>query len=43
MSQKVTPWEVQGNIDYEKLIKEFGLKPLQYLPEKFLLGYQALV
>src|SRR3989344_5890633 len=35
MSQKVTPWEVQGTIDYEKLIKEFGLKPLQHLPEKF--------
>jgi len=23
---KVTPWEVEGQIDYEKLVKEFGLK-----------------
>jgi tryptophanyl-tRNA synthetase len=21
---KVTPWEVEGNIDYEKLVKDFG-------------------
>lgn len=35
MAQKVTPWEVKGNIDYDKLIKEFGLKPLQHLPEVF--------
>ena len=25
---KVTPWEVSGNIDYDKLIKKFGTKPL---------------
>jgi tryptophanyl-tRNA synthetase len=25
---KVTPWEVSGTIDYEKLIKDFGVKPL---------------
>lgn len=25
---KVTPWEVSGEIDYGKLIKEFGVKPL---------------
>ena len=25
---KVTPWEVSGEIDYDKLIKEFGVKPL---------------
>ena len=24
----VTPWEVSGKIDYDKLIKEFGTKPL---------------
>ncbi|MFH1396187.1 MAG: tryptophan--tRNA ligase [archaeon] len=35
MQQKVTPWEVKGKINYDKLIKEFGLKPLKYLPEKF--------
>jgi len=26
MAHKVTPWEVKGQIDYDKLIKEFGLK-----------------
>ena len=31
----VTPWEVKGNINYEKLIKEFGLEPLKYLPKNF--------
>jgi tryptophanyl-tRNA synthetase len=24
----VTPWEVSGNIDYDRLIKEFGTKPI---------------
>lgn len=31
----VNPWEVKGEIDYERLIKKFGLKPLKYLPKKF--------
>lgn len=31
----VTPWEVKGNIDYDKLINEFGLEPLHSLPEVF--------
>lgn len=35
MKQKVTPWEVKGKIDYDKLIKEFGLRPLKDLPKKF--------
>ena len=35
MTYKVTPWEVEGKIDYQKLIKEFGLQPLQHLPEVF--------
>ncbi|MFZ8830450.1 MAG: tryptophan--tRNA ligase [Candidatus Aenigmatarchaeota archaeon] len=26
--KKITPWEVEGKIDYEKLIKEFGLKSI---------------
>ncbi len=25
---KVTPWDVEGEIDYSKLIKEFGTKPI---------------
>ena len=24
----VTPWEVTGEVDYNKLIKEFGTRPL---------------
>lgn len=32
---KVTPWEVKGNIDYDKLIKDFGVKPLGNLPKGF--------
>src|SRR3989344_5712440 len=28
MSNKVTPWEVQGSVDYEKLIKEFGVSKI---------------
>ena len=35
MSQKITPWEVEGEIDYEKLVKEFGVSPLKELPEEF--------
>jgi tryptophanyl-tRNA synthetase len=25
---KVTPWEVEGQIDYERLVKEFGTQPI---------------
>jgi tryptophanyl-tRNA synthetase len=32
---KVTPWEVEGDIDYEKLVKEFGVEPLKKLPDVF--------
>ncbi|MDD5700149.1 MAG: tryptophan--tRNA ligase [Candidatus Nanoarchaeia archaeon] len=31
----VTPWEVSGNIDYGKLIREFGLSELRQLPPVF--------
>ena len=31
----VTPWEVKGDVDYDKLIKEFGLSPLKELPPVF--------
>ena len=27
-NSKVTPWEVEGKIDYERLIKNFGTKPI---------------
>ncbi|MDD5254328.1 MAG: tryptophan--tRNA ligase [Candidatus Nanoarchaeia archaeon] len=33
--QIVTPWEVKGDINYNKLLKEFGLSPLNELPEVF--------
>lgn len=28
MTQVVTPWDVKGNIDYDKLIREFGVQKL---------------
>lgn len=28
METKVTPWDVEGSIDYSKLIEEFGVSPL---------------
>lgn len=31
----ITPWEVKGEINYEKLIKEFGITLLKKLPEIF--------
>jgi len=36
-SFQVTPWEVKGNIDYDKLIKEFGVQPIapNSLPKQF--------
>jgi len=34
-SFSVTPWEVKGDVDYDKLIKEFGLSPLKELPPIF--------
>ena len=35
MPQKITPWEVEGNINYDKLIKEFGVQSLNNLPKEF--------
>jgi len=31
----ITPWEVKGNIDYDKLIREFGVTPFIELPKAF--------
>ena len=25
---KITPWEVSGNVDYGKLVKDFGVTPI---------------
>lgn len=33
---RVTPWEVSGKIDYGRLMKEFGIKPVGKLPDFFL-------
>ena len=27
----VTPWEVKGEIDYEKLMEQFGIQPMKNL------------
>lgn len=35
MTHIVTPWEVKGKVDYERLITEFGLQPLHHLPAIF--------
>ena len=35
VNSKVTPWEVKGNLDYDKLIREFGIKLMQKLPSSF--------
>ena len=32
---KVTPWEISGNVDYEKLLKEFGIREMPELPKQF--------
>ena len=32
---KVTPWEVSGKIDYEKLIRDFGVSRIPNLPKQF--------
>ncbi len=31
----VNPWEVKGDIDYSKLVKDFGLKPIHSVPPGF--------
>ena len=31
----VTPWEVKGDIDYDKLVKQFGIHTLNQLPDVF--------
>ena len=35
MAFVVTPWDVHGEIDYDKLIKQFGLTPMSALPDVF--------
>ena len=32
---EVTPWNVSGDIDYEKLVREFGINPIGTLPKDF--------
>lgn len=31
----VNPWEVKGDIDYDKMVKEFGITPMKELPNVF--------
>ncbi len=35
MESKVTPWEVEGDINYKKLIQDFGVSPMPALPDEF--------
>ncbi len=35
MASIITPWEVSGDIDYDKLIREFGLNHIKELPKEF--------
>lgn len=35
MTNIITPWEVKGDVDYDKLITEFGLEPFKKLPKIF--------
>lgn len=32
---KITPWEVEGKIDYEKIAREFGISQMRELPDIF--------
>jgi tryptophanyl-tRNA synthetase len=34
-SFEVNPWEVKGEVDYDRLVKEFGIEPLKELPSIF--------
>lgn len=31
----ITPWEVKGSLDYQRLISKFGLSPMPKLPKQF--------
>ncbi len=33
--EKITPWEVSGEINYTKLVKQFGIKLMKELPKEF--------
>ncbi len=33
--QVFNPWEVEGDIDYKKLVEKFGISPLKKLPDVF--------
>jgi tryptophanyl-tRNA synthetase len=35
MKNTLNPWEVKGDIDYERVIKEFGLSLMRELPDIF--------
>ena len=35
MKKVFNPWDVSGNVDYSKLIKQFGITPMRSLPDVF--------
>ncbi len=46
VKSSVTPWEIKGDINYSKIIKEFGLKPFKTVPKKlndFLLFRRGII
>jgi len=38
MKPKVTPWKVEGNVDYDRLIREFGVKKITKEQKNYLLN-----
>jgi tryptophanyl-tRNA synthetase len=40
---EVTPWEVRGNVDYDKLIKEFGVSKIDFKMSKKLENTHPLI
>lgn len=35
MAKKFSPWEIEGDVNYSRLVKEFGIEPMKVLPDIF--------
>lgn len=35
MVEKFSPWDIKGDLNYQKLIKDFGIEPMKALPKIF--------
>ncbi len=42
MNAEVTPWDVKGKVDYNKLMKEFGIQPFSELLENWNVGVEPM-